>query len=95
MPCVVCGIHRYIHCHHIRCGRAGKERGVSVKATDRWAVSLCGMHHGETHRVGSRREQQWFAENAGIADICGYAQGLWNVSGDLEAMLRVYEAHKA
>ena len=38
-----------IECAHVRTGTDG---GVSLKPSDRWAISLCSHHHREQHQVG-------------------------------------------
>lgn len=45
--------------HHLR---IAEERGVGMKATDRWCVPLTHEEHMEVHRVGSRKEKQWFKD---------------------------------
>ena len=42
--------------------------------------------------AGSQNEPQWFEDN-GIADAIAYADGLWAVSPDVDAMARVQQAH--
>jgi hypothetical protein len=37
------------------------ERGVGMKATDRWAVPLTPAEHYNVHRIGSQLEAKWFA----------------------------------
>lgn len=74
--------------HHLR---VANERGIGLKATDRWAVPMTRAEHEEVHRVGSRKEEEWFLARG--VDIYSLANGLWQQSGDLERMLRVMEAH--
>lgn len=76
--------------HHLR---VSNERGVGLKATDRWAIPLCRRHHEECHTVGSRKEEEWFL--AREIDCYGLANSLWqNTSDDLGRMLKVMEAHR-
>jgi hypothetical protein len=72
--------------HHLR---IKDERGVGMKATDRWAVPLTRDEHQRVHEVGSRMEEQWFAER-GI-DAVALAIALWTLRGDLDAMRRVID----
>ncbi len=91
LPCTVCH-ERAHHAHHLRSGVAAKERGVGIKATDRWAVGLCFHHHDDVHRVGSRQECHWFSQWA--IDPHLLANALWAGTGDLGRMGRILLAHK-
>jgi len=51
--------------HHLR---IGEERGVALKAGDRWAVPLTMDEHYMCHRVGGKREEEWFRER-GVTDV--------------------------
>ena len=75
--------------HHLR---VLGERGIGLRATDRWAVPLTRDEHDDVHRVGSRKEEDWFL--ARNLDIYSLANGLWQQTGDLARMLRVMEAHR-
>ena len=93
LPCCLCGERgKFVHAHHLQSGAARKERGVGLKATDRHAISLCVAHHTELHRLGSRREIEFFAERG--VDCHALASGLWNRRGDSDAMARVLLAHQ-
>jgi hypothetical protein len=92
LQCTVCGEKKFLQAHHLRSGPAAKQRGVAMKAPDRFAVPLCPPHHEEHSHIGSRREMEWFAEY-GI-DCHALAEGLWNRRGDRNAMLRVLHAHQ-
>lgn len=93
LGCAVCPENRNIEAHHLKSDAAKRERGVSLKATDRWAVPLCGrVHHPEIERLGSRREVEWFLSHG--VDCHALAQALWNASEHGVAhMRRVREAH--
>jgi hypothetical protein len=41
-----------MHAHHVRLGNTGG--GMGKKPADKWAVPLCGDHHGELHQGGQR-----------------------------------------
>lgn len=76
--------------HHLR---ISKERGVGMKATDKWAVPLTPEEHREVHKVGSRAEAAWFRKR-GIQNVYELAAGLWANKHSEEAMLRVIQAHR-
>ena len=80
--------------HHLR---IKAERGVALRATDRWAVPLTEGEHTRdadcVHSVGSRKEEAWFAARG--VDCYSLANALWNARGDLETMERIVEAHRS
>jgi hypothetical protein len=87
MPCSVCLVSRptaIIDPHHLRGGEAAAERGVGMRASDKWAVPLCRMHHDALHRISSRREKQWFYD--GGIDPYDLAVALWVSTGDIDRM---------
>lgn len=92
LPCSVCEERGGIQAHHIKHGGARSERGVFLKATDRWAVSLCLAHHADVERYGSRREMEWW--NGWAMDGEALALGLWNARGDPIRMDFVLREHK-
>ena len=95
LACACCYVRQGIEAHHLKSGPARRERGVGLKATDRWTLPLCGGplgHHADLERYGSRREEEWFAE-FGI-DPHALAIGLWNRRGNVDNMRAVLEAHK-
>lgn len=93
LPCAVCPENRDIDAHHLKSGGARAERGVALKASDRWVVPLCRfMHHPEVERIGARNERDWFL-SYGI-DPEALAQGLWNARGDPAKLDFVLRAHK-
>lgn len=93
LACSVCPVRERIEAHHLKSGPAARERGLGLKATDRWAVPLCWAHHLELERVtGSKGERAWFAR-WGI-DCHELAQGLWNARGDQARMDFVLRAHQ-
>jgi hypothetical protein len=57
LPSCVSG-HSPVQPHHLR---MALERGVGMKATDRWAVPLTPAEHYNVHRIGSQLEAKWFA----------------------------------
>lgn len=44
-----------IECAHVR---TGTDCGLSLKPSDRWAVSLCRDHHRDQHRTGEAAFQK-------------------------------------
>ena len=50
--CCVRGCRRTtIECAHVRSGTGG---GIGLKPSDRWAISLCDVHHREQHLLGEK-----------------------------------------
>lgn len=92
LPCSVCEGREGIEAHHLKSAAAAKERGVFMRATDRWSTPLCREHHNSVERIGSRRERDWFS-SFGI-DCHALAQGLWNAKADAVQMDFVLRAHK-
>jgi hypothetical protein len=74
--------------HHLRWS---VERGVGMKATDRWAVPLTMEEHRELHTIGSREEEHWFLDR-GVACYV-LASQLWFRRGDLSAMRLALDKH--
>lgn len=90
MPCAVCLRSRplvIVDPHHLRSGEALAERGVGMRASDRWAVPLCRDDHDALHRLSSRREKQFFYD--GGIDPFDLAVALWVSTGDLERMCNI------
>ena len=90
LPCVICGKVGRGDPHHLR---IASERGMSVKAPDKWAVPMCRIHHDEAHKVGTKVENRWFRER-GIASPMDLAAALWMNTGDIERMARIVSAHR-
>ena len=75
--------------HHLR---IKGERGVGLRATDRWCLPLTREEHMEVHRVGSRREEQWFLDRGVQCHVL--ARALWNQrQRGLVALEKIIEAH--
>jgi len=91
MPSCISGL-RPCDPHHLKCGAAGRERGIGLKATDRYAIPITRDEHNQIERLGSRQEFAHFMKH-GI-NCLELATALWNARGDDEAMLRVIEAHR-
>lgn len=91
LPCCVPGCN-VVGCdpHHLK---SAGERGMGLRAPDRWAVPLCRAHHEEVERIGSRNENRWFLDR-GIYCL-DLAKALWGVRGDAGAMTRIVLANKA
>jgi hypothetical protein len=80
LRCTIPGCMRTdIEAHHLKAGPARRERGLYLKATDRWAVPLCGfLHHNELEGLGSRAEPAYF-DDVGI-EAYHLAVAYWNKS---------------
>jgi hypothetical protein len=92
LPCIVCGENTSVEAAHIRYGdrRAAKRpTGMGEKPDDRWAVSLCGMHHRDQHKRGERL----FWKDLGIDPIV-VALALQVNAGDLEAGEQIIIANR-
>jgi hypothetical protein len=68
-PCLVCG-RTPSDAHHIR---FAEHRAMGRKASDRFAVPICRLHHRELHRRGN--ERAWW-QSQGI-DPLAFAATLW------------------
>jgi hypothetical protein len=94
LPCALCGSTYNVEAHHLKSGPARRERGIGLKATDRYAIPLCGGptgHHADIESYGSRREEEYCLQyNMPPYSV---AQGLWNKRGSLTGMLAVLQAH--
>lgn len=77
--------------HHLKCGPAAGERGMSRRASDRWALPLSRAAHEELERLGSRRELAWW-NGLGIEEPWELANRLWRATGDQEQMYRIIKA---
>ena len=92
MPCCVSLVQPAGTVHHLKSGPAMKERGVGLRATDRWGIPMAWDTHMEIERIGSRKETQWFMDRG--VDPHDLAVSLWNGTGDLERMCRILMAHR-
>ena len=81
-----------IHCHHLRCGAARKERSFGVKPGDRWVVPLVWFRHDTVEHLGSRNEFAHFMDEAGINPL-HLAEALY-AQDDVVNMGRVLTAHQ-
>jgi hypothetical protein len=93
MPCCVSLYLPAGEAHHMKTGPAQSERGMGMRATDRWAVPLCHEKHMELESLGSRKELGWFRDH-GIEDPYELANALWNETGDLPRMISILMAHR-
>lgn len=91
LPCCVPGC-TTVGCdpHHLKSGSAADERGMQLRATDRYAVPLCRHHHDEVERIGSRNERRWF----GALDAIELAGALWSATPNAAQMTKIVLAHK-
>ena len=68
-----------------------RETGGAEKASDKWTVPLCRVHHDEQHAAGN--ELTWWASK-GI-DPFGLALALHSASGDEEIADGIIRSHLA
>lgn len=57
LPCCLCGDDVHVEAHHPRIGSIGDGKnytGMNEKASDKWALPLCGRHHREAHSMNER-----------------------------------------
>jgi hypothetical protein len=92
MPCCVTLVQPAGTIHHLKSGEAAKERGVFLRATDRWGLPLAWTPHEELERLGSRHERQWFMDRG--VDPYDLALSLWLNTGDPERMVNILVAHR-
>jgi hypothetical protein len=93
LPCVVCWKKPPNDGHHLKMGLAGGERGVGMRATDKWLVPLCRVHHDDLESYGSRREFEWFAAHS-VENPELLAKALWDAPKDLTIMTPIVAAHR-
>lgn len=92
LPCCTCFAPAPSEAHHLK-QTSAKERGASVKSTDRWTVPLCHEHHiNGVERVGSRNELGWFLNRR--VDALALAHSLWGAAGDVPKMVKIVLANK-
>ena len=92
LPCCVCFAPGPSEAHHLK-QTSAKERGASVKSTDRWTVPLCNEHHIHgVERAGSKNELSWFFERG--VDALALAHSLWGTAGDVPKMIKIVLANR-
>lgn len=77
--------------HHLKM-TGTQDRGMALRAPDRFGVPMCRDHHEQVERIGSKNEASWF-EKRGI-DSIDLAGALWAASSDAAAMTKIVLAHK-
>lgn len=92
LPCCVTGRVPAGTVHHLKSGPARKERGVGMRATDRWTVPLSWSAHEELERIASIHEEQWFRDR-GIHDVHELALALWHAPKDKAILTSIVIAH--
>lgn len=90
MPCCICLKMPGGDIHHLK---ITAERGVGMKARDKWGVPMCRLHHDEMENVGSAKEAAWFSDH-GIEDPYALAISLWISTGELSKMIAILMAHR-
>lgn len=94
-PCVVTLKMPAGQIHHLKGGIARNERGVNMRATDKWGLPLSyEAHILGVERVASSREHQWFRDH-GIEDPYELAAALYSAPRDVASMTRIILAHRA
>ena len=81
LRCCICGMEG-VDAAHIRAADpmyGKRETGGAEKASDKWTVPLCRLHHTEQH---STNELKWWASKR--VDPFGLALSLYAFSGDYE-----------
>jgi hypothetical protein len=80
--------------HHLKSGAAAKDRGVGMRAQDKWGIPLEHFTHMDLERYGSRREYEYLAAR-GLHDPCGLAAALWEcATKTVEAYTAIILAHR-
>ena len=69
--------------HHLK--RDTGERGMQLRATDKWGIPLCLTCHDYVERLGTRNEPTWFKQ---------LAESLWGNRHSLAAMQLVFISNK-
>jgi hypothetical protein len=98
LSCCACGAPAPSDAHHLKAGTG--ERGMGLRATDRFAVPLCrgpeGCHTGArgVESVGSRNEADWFAER-GVKPLvlAGRLWASWRISRSVAELKAVMALH--
>lgn len=78
--------------HHIK-KTGAKERGMSIRSTDRWAIPMSRAEHDAVERIGSHNELKWFLDRG--VDALELAASLWMARGDFEKMHKIVLSHTA
>lgn len=93
LPCCVCGSMFCVEGHHLK--QDTHERGMGMKATDRFLVPLCGGplgHHTQIEAIGSTREIEQFID-WGIDEVQMLAKRLCMASGNPDQCWRILIEH--
>ncbi len=93
-PCAITLTQPAGEVHHLKSGAAGKDRGVGMRAQDKWGIPLEHFTHMDLERHGSRREYEYLAAR-GLHDPCGLAAALWDcATKTVEAYTQIILAHR-
>lgn len=79
--------------HHLKSGEARGQRGIGMKATDRFCVPLCRRHHDQLENLPSSQEIKWF-QDMGLDDAHALADALWRAPRTVSAMTAIVMAHR-
>ena len=86
LPCLCCLRHPAGTIHHLKLGTG--ERGMGRRSSDRYGVPLCPEHHLVVEYAGTKNEAALFLK-WGYVDVIALALGLWNLSGNINAMTKL------
>ena len=91
LRCLTCSSWRKVQAAHVRYGDGAygkRATGMAEKPDDKWTVPLCsGCHLDDQDAQHRSNEREWW-EGMGI-DPLAVAQSLYDVSGDLDAGMRI------
>jgi hypothetical protein len=90
-PCVACLAVGKSTVHHLKSGT--KERGMSVRSTDKFGVPLCMADHEAVERAGTRNEVKLF-QSWGVEDPHALALALWGAACDVPKMMKIVIEHR-
>lgn len=80
--------------HHLKQGLAAKDRGMGMRAQDKWGIPLAHDIHMDLESHGSRREYEFLAAR-GLHDPGGLATDLWNAAPkNVDTYTKIILAHR-
>ena len=88
LPCAACHSVPSGTIHHLKSGTG--ERGMGLRATDKWGVPLCMTHHDTIERAGTRNEvgqcKKWGFDPHDLS------RALWASTGLADTMRKIVMA---
>ena len=92
LPCCICLRMPGFDPHHLK-DTPDKERGMSLRSTDKWTVPMCEQHHiYGVELAGTRNELKWFSDRG--VQALSLAKALWGATGDVPKMIKIVLAHR-